>query len=339
MSRYSKNGKPFYVDVGTSMVAVRCASNHDVIVEYDHARCPQIIKIAEDMCDRMNREVEIYNSGNYAKLREALVKVKEWMEHRIASCGFDASVTFLTMLEDVVLPILSATEKGKGGCDMSAKIKSGMYQIDTNDNIVADCEEPIGRIGLCFYADIKALGIGSFEIFPEYRRRGHGEAVLRKLIGKFKDICDLIYCFVDANNMPALALYRQIGQVSNIINNRGQYMATLWHRAKENQMEANNMAAMRDALSDACYAMFNFLKTQSGGYEEMANALDKAKAALATPPCNGEVGTVDERFERWQEFCGRYDKDCTGCPCKSPNTFAYCFAKWECMPYEEGENK
>ena len=59
MSRYSKDGKPFYVDVGTSMVAVRCASNHDVIVEYDHARCPQIIKIAEDMCNRMNREVGI----------------------------------------------------------------------------------------------------------------------------------------------------------------------------------------------------------------------------------------------------------------------------------------
>ena len=60
MSRYSKDGKPFYVDVGTSMVAVRCASNHDVIVEYDYARCPQIIKIAKDMCDRMNKEVEIY---------------------------------------------------------------------------------------------------------------------------------------------------------------------------------------------------------------------------------------------------------------------------------------
>ena len=51
-------------------------------------------------------------------------------------------------------------------------------------------------------------------------------------------------------------------------------------------MEANNIKAMRDALSDACYAMFNFLKTQSGGYEEMANALDKAKAALAAPPRN-----------------------------------------------------
>ena len=47
-----------------------------------------------------------------------------------------------------------------------------------------------------------------------------------------------------------------------------------------------NTAKMREALSDSCYAMFNFLKTQNGGYEEMAKALDKAKAALATPPRN-----------------------------------------------------
>ena len=43
---------------------------------------------------------------------------------------------------------------------------------------------------------------------------------------------------------------------------------------------------MREALSDACYAMFNFLKTQNGGYEEMAKALDKAKSALADMPRN-----------------------------------------------------
>ena len=51
-------------------------------------------------------------------------------------------------------------------------------------------------------------------------------------------------------------------------------------------MTADEIKAMREALSDACYAMFNFLKTQNGGYEEMANALDKAKAALATHPRN-----------------------------------------------------
>lgn len=55
-----------------------------------------------------------------------------------------------------------------------------------------------------------------------------------------------------------------------------------------------NAAKMREALSDACYAMFNFLKTQNGGYEEMAKALDKAKAALSATPRNCDVLSKDE---------------------------------------------
>lgn len=58
MSR-SNYDKPFYVDVGTSIVAVRCASNHDVIFQYDHSLHPFVIKLAEDACDRMNKEAEI----------------------------------------------------------------------------------------------------------------------------------------------------------------------------------------------------------------------------------------------------------------------------------------
>ena len=57
MSR-SNYAKPFYVDVGTSIVAVRCASNNDVVVRYDHVWHPHTLKLAEDVCDRMNKEVE-----------------------------------------------------------------------------------------------------------------------------------------------------------------------------------------------------------------------------------------------------------------------------------------
>jgi hypothetical protein len=55
----SNNGKPFYVDVGTSIVAVRCASNHDVIVEYDYGWHPSTLNLAKEVCDRMNKEAEI----------------------------------------------------------------------------------------------------------------------------------------------------------------------------------------------------------------------------------------------------------------------------------------
>lgn len=58
MSR-SNYDKPFYVDVGTSIVAVRCASNHDVVAKYDYIWCRDYLKMAEELCDRMNKEAEI----------------------------------------------------------------------------------------------------------------------------------------------------------------------------------------------------------------------------------------------------------------------------------------
>lgn len=67
--------------------------------------------------------------------------------------------------------------------------------------------------------------------------------------------------------------------------------------------EIGDAAKLRKALSDACYAMFNFLKAQNGGYEEMASALDKAKAALAAPPRNCE------RFQTKEDAAMAFNKE------------------------------
>lgn len=58
MSR-SNHDKPFYVDVGTRLVAVRCASNHDVLMRYDYSLHPHSLDFAKGICDRMNKEVEL----------------------------------------------------------------------------------------------------------------------------------------------------------------------------------------------------------------------------------------------------------------------------------------
>ena len=100
-----------------------------------------------------------------------------------------------------------------------------------------------------------------------------------------------------------------------------------------------NAAAMREALSDACYAMFNFLKTQNGGYEEMANALDKAKAALAAPPRNCDVGTAEEQAARMRAFCAKNGLCRDGAyrceNCGFLHEFR-CELKWAQMPYVDG---
>lgn len=59
MSRSSNNNKPFYVDVGTSIVAIRCASDHYIITENDYGRFPIMLNITKDLCDRLNKEAEI----------------------------------------------------------------------------------------------------------------------------------------------------------------------------------------------------------------------------------------------------------------------------------------
>lgn len=102
-------------------------------------------------------------------------------------------------------------------------------------------------------------------------------------------------------------------------------------------LQVGNAAKIREALSDACYAMFNFLKTQNGGYEEMAEALDKAKAALAAPPRNCDVGSLDEQITRFNAFCeSRMCSDfLSRCPLADSRN---CRLAWAQMPYEKGEN-
>ena len=74
MSNYDK---PFYVDVGTSLVAIRCESNHDVLVRYNHSLRPNSLNFAKGMCDRMNREVEILDKPMERIVRDAILSYEE----------------------------------------------------------------------------------------------------------------------------------------------------------------------------------------------------------------------------------------------------------------------
>ena len=85
MSR-SNLDKPFYVDVGTSTVAVRCASNHDVIMKYNHVRMPYAIDLLSTACDRMNREAEIGKPRrNCDKYKTKQSATRKWAEMTGAS--------------------------------------------------------------------------------------------------------------------------------------------------------------------------------------------------------------------------------------------------------------
>lgn len=102
-----------------------------------------------------------------------------------------------------------------------------------------------------------------------------------------------------------------------------------------NSDNSGDCAKMREALQQAKVAILAARKKMGVDNPIILEIID---AALAAPPRNCDVGTVKEQFERWQAFCGRHDPVCKGCPCDGPEcSFAFCFAKWAQMPYEDGE--
>lgn len=101
------------------------------------------------------------------------------------------------------------------------------------------------------------------------------------------DIVREMRVYVDECNKGVTA-HTRYGNGAFPLDDLADRIEAAYNREKEN-LAVGNGAKVRDALSDACYAMFNFLKTKYGGYEEMANALDKAKAALAEPPRNCDL--------------------------------------------------
>ena len=77
--------KPFFVDVGTSIAAVRCQSNMDVLDRFDHVRMGKAgIEMANNMCDRMNAEVEKFVAAKDAEIEDLK---KENASLRVINCG------------------------------------------------------------------------------------------------------------------------------------------------------------------------------------------------------------------------------------------------------------
>lgn len=118
MSR-SNYDKPFYVDIGTSIVAIRCASNCDVVFEYDYGRCPQVIQFAKDTCDRMNKEAEIGNPSrplrncDVGDAEEQFARFKKWCEGEFYKRPMNA----LTGEPCKSCPCYSVAANGVNGCN------------------------------------------------------------------------------------------------------------------------------------------------------------------------------------------------------------------------------
>jgi len=121
--------------------------------------------------------------------------------------------------------------------------------------------------------------------------------------------------------------------------------------------ELGDAAALREALEamlDECCNLCDVPNqmTESGhacNWRDrwsgcQSKAIDKARAALATPPRNCDVGTVAEQYKRFRGVCDSKDaRQCSCCELRGLNSLNCsrdkCLARWEQMPYEEGDAK
>lgn len=106
---------------------------------------------------------------------------------------------------------------------------------------------------------------------------------------------------------------------------------------------AESSLKVRDAL-ETIRTMAHVLVTSVFG-EKSYQLLDKieriAKAALAEPRLNSEVGTADEQFKRYEAYCKEHagenflkDAQCATCPLRNEHA---CYFAWALLPYNVGK--
>lgn len=86
-----------------------------------------------------------------------------------------------------------------------------------------------------------------------------------------------------------------------------------------------------------------YLQTRCGVSKSVANEISEieqvAKAALAEPIRNCDVGTAEEQSRRFCAFCRPRTEPCDGCACLEGSRKGRCEFAWGQMPCEEGGAK
>ena len=113
----------------------------------------------------------------------------------------------------------------------------------------------------------------------------------------------------------------------------------------EKSSAVGNAAKLREALKLCLRGMCGYCRMDAearGMTTKCVNgceALRMAKAALAAPARNCDVGTADDWLARFSVVCER----CSGSDCDhrlfKDEEVCDCFARWAQMPYEEGGAK
>ena len=108
-------------------------------------------------------------------------------------------------------------------------------------------------------------------------------------------------------------------------------------RLRSVSKEHGDCAKLREALETLRELLGDLLRLGDAEYhDDFSNFCDIIDAALAAPPRNCDVGTLEEQSKRKIEFC--YNQaGCFNCPFSKSATLTLCALAWAQMPYEEKE--
>lgn len=139
----------------------------------------------------------------------------------------------------------------------------------------------------------------------------------------------------EAHKREKDALQAQLDELRPGIEQYRQYNARV---VKEFNSKLVNAAKLREALK--LYDRIFQDRTLVCDCDIVNGARALARAALAAPARNCDVGTAEEQGKRFTEFCykNRNAESCCGdCPAFNKGCFAGCELEWAQMPYEESE--
>ena len=160
---------------------------------------------------------------------------------------------------------------------------------------------------------------------------------------------------VDALKQRCAELNAEVAAKDEVIKRLNDAIAEEQRRemaTAEKSSAVGNAAKLREALDDTVGLLEGILeafKQGTGGVytSDVSEAIDKARAALAAPPRNCDVGTPDEQARRFEDFCLEYigcaeetgGRHCVGCPLEKASKKATqkCELYWAQMPYVETE--
>lgn len=131
-----KLGMPFYVDIGTSVVAVRRTSNHDVIWRADHDWGGNVwIDEAKRICAIMNEEAR-HPIGNGAKMREALEAVDDaFSDGSLYASGDCPTPHDVSVFEDVRDKVKAALAEPPRNCDVGTAEEQAKRHVGWCDRL------------------------------------------------------------------------------------------------------------------------------------------------------------------------------------------------------------